>query len=409
MPIGDIIWQTLKVGQLDLINSEASIHGVDIYEDITDPFGHPLAEINVVDPIDALNKYKITGSYDENEIEIKFKYEPTGELVGFKFKVNSVKSLMDRMGDRDESSGKMKQYQIRGMQAEYFKSQGKRVQKTYSGPTTKHVEDIWKEISDKQITTEVPSEPRVKTIATKFAPDAVQELIADHSAPNSKSCAYVVFQKWQNCQVKIIQTTYDKLLSQQPVVKLRERTDLNTSGITEQDQQNSIMFGEYDPSWSEPRALGGGKIAKCSFNLATHSVTSAGNQKQQTSTDKPAFKEVTYAEYIPDYTAHDAMNNSTKETSAEASRKRLQYLSHLMQGEATIEIAGNPKITLGSVIELDIPKKTDDNASGGEGQMNRKALVVAIRHKIKPAGQNPRYTMVLELVKGGMEQGGTTG
>ena len=45
----------------------------------------------------------------------------------------------------------------------------------------------------------------------------------------------------------------------------------------------------------------------------------------------------------------------------------------------------------------------------GEPQINGKALVVAIRHKIKPFGQQPRYTMVLRVVKGSYKEGGENG
>ncbi len=405
MALGDVIWQTVKIGSLDLLSSEASFFGIDIYEDINDPFGSPLIEINVIDPIDALNKNKITGSYDSNEVEVKFKYEPTGEIVGFKGKMHSLKDQMDRMGNLDDSSGHSKQYQVRAIQPEFFRAQGKRIQKGFTGPTTKHVEEIFKTISDKKVQTDSPSEPRDKTFGRVHPIDAVQSLMREHSSTTYKSSAYVIFQQWKNGTPKIIQTTYEQLLQQSSVVTLRERTDLNYSGATEQDMQNSIMFGQYDPSFSEPRALS--KTAKNSFNLSTHTVVSESG-KQDTKTKDPAFGNISYVEDSPNVNTEDTMNNSQSHTASDAKRRRAQYLSHLMQGEATIEVTGNPKITLGSIINLEIPKKTDDNESGGESQFNKTALVVAIRHKIKPAGQNPRYTMVLELVKGGMVQGGAT-
>jgi hypothetical protein len=406
MPIGDVIFQTVKIGELDLIKSNAFYQGIDIYEDINDPFGSPLIELNVIDPIDALNKYKITGSYDDNEVEIKFKYEPTGEIVKFTGKMYSNEYLMDRMGNRDEGSGHSKSYQIRAVQPEFFRSQGKSIEKSFSGPNTRHVEDIFKTISDKKIETLSPAEHRDKTFARVRPVDAVQSLIQEHSSPTYKSSAYTVFQQWKNGEPKIIQTTYEQLLEQEPVVTLRERTDLNSAGISELDQQNSVMFGQYNPSWSEPRALS--KTVKKSFNHSTHQVVDQ-NYQEDTKTKNPAYEQpASYAGPVDYRTAEDTFNNSTPHTSSDAKRRRAQFLAHLSQGNATIEIPGNPKITLGSMINIEIPKKTDDLESGGEGQFNKKALVVAIRHKIKPAGQSPRYTMVLELVKGGMEQGGET-
>jgi hypothetical protein len=46
---------------------------------------------------------------------------------------------------------------------------------------------------------------------------------------------------------------------------------------------------------------------------------------------------------------------------------------------------------------------------GGESQFADKVLVVGIRHRIRPQGQSPRYTMVLKVVKASFSKssGGT--
>ena len=63
------------------------------------------------------------------------------------------------------------------------------------------------------------------------------------------------------------------------------------------------------------------------------------------------------------------------------------------------------------MIEINIPGKNDPSISSlGEKQMNGKGLVVSIRHKVKPLGQSPRYTMILRIVKASYkEQGGGNG
>ena len=408
MAIGDIVWQSVKIGSLNLLGGEASFHGIDIYEDINDPFGSPLIEINVVDHSDAMNKYKLTGSYDDNKIEVKFKYEPTGEIVGFNARMRSNEGLQDYMGGQEKGSGHSKMYQIRGVQEELFKANGTKVEKAFSGPTTTHVEKIFKEVikSDKKFETRDRSEPRDKTYGREHPIEVTQQLLKSHTSTRYQSHTYSLHQEWKNGQGKIVQTTYEEMLNRAPVVTLKERTDLNTSGISEADQQNSIMWAEYDPSFSEPRVMS--KAVKKSFNNGTHTYVDEG-YKGDTKSSTPAYSQpASYAEKYDVYSSEDVVNNSQNHTGADAKRKRAQYISHLMNGSAKIEIPGNPKITLGSVIELDVPKKTDTNQFGGEGQFNKKALVVAIHHKIKPAGQKPQYTMILELAKAGMEKGGTT-
>lgn len=405
--IGDITWQTVKVGQLDLLNSgEASFHGVDIYEDINDPFGSPLIELNVVDHSDALNKYKITGSYDENQIEIAFRNGTGGETVSFKARMQSNKGLQS--AETGRGSLHSKTYQIRGMQEEWFRAQGKTIERHFaSAPTTSHVERIFKDIgSNKPVETRAASEPREMTLGREHPINATQKMMHQHTSRQYRSNAYVIFQEWQNGNPKIIQTTYQQLFEQSPVVTLKERTDLNSTGISEQDQQNSIMWSEYSPSWSQTRPMVGARLS--SFNNATHTVVDQ-NYRGDNPSRSPAWRSP--ASYTDNYyirTVEDRFNNGQPHTNSAARTERAKYMAHLTQGNARIEIPGNPKIKLGSIIELDVPKKTDTNQFGGEGQFNKKALVVAIRHKIKPAGSNPRYTMVLELAKDGMEQGGST-
>ncbi len=405
--IGDLVFQSVKIGGLDLLNGEASFHGIDIYEDINDPFGSPLIEINVVDPSDALNKYKLTGDFENNKIEVKYKYEPTGEVVGFNSVMHSNKNLQDGAGNQNKGSLHSKQYQIRGVQPELLNVNRNPVQKNFSGPTTKHVETIFKDYakSQKQVETRDETEKRDKTYSNEHPINVTQDLLKNHTSKKYKSSAYTVFQEWKGGNSKIVQTTYEQLFEQSPVVTLRERTDLNLKGTTETDQQNSIMWAEYDPSWTEPRAMSRAK--KNSYNPATNVVVDE-NHKGDTRSKKPAYgSEYKDGSYLVS-SVEDTVNNSEKHTNADARRQRAQYMSHLMQGTAKIEIPYNPKITLGSIVQLDIPKKTDNNQLGGEGQFNKNALVVAIHHKIKPAGQRPGSTMILELAKAGMEQGGAS-
>ena len=59
------------------------------------------------------------------------------------------------------------------------------------------------------------------------------------------------------------------------------------------------------------------------------------------------------------------------------------------------------------MIEVNIPGKADPSVSSmGEKQMNGKGLVVSIRHKVKPLGQSPRYTMILRVIKASFKEGG---
>jgi hypothetical protein len=104
-------------------------------------------------------------------------------------------------------------------------------------------------------------------------------------------------------------------------------------------------------------------------------------------------------------TLYDSVNDPQNMTVAQARANRKQFLSYLTENHGTFEIHGNPNITLGDVVNLTIPNQS---AQGGtqERLFSGPALVVSIQHKIAPVDSQPRYTMVLGLVKAGFNQYG---
>ncbi len=401
--IGDVIFQSVKIGNLDLLNGEASFDGIRIYESIDDPFGSPLIEIDVVDPSDATKD--ITGDFEKNKCEVKFKYEPTGEIVGFSGAMHSSENVQDNAGNRSEGSLHSKKGLYKFNQPELPKANRYPVRETFNGPTTKHVEKILKDYckTDKEVETRGGDTEKRDMVHPTVTPiDAVQKTIYEHNNPKHKGL-YFCFQEWSNGKGKIVQAPADYLLKQNPVASLKARTDLRYTGATEQDEQNSIISFEADPADTPPRATS--RAVKQSVNLSTHVVVDE-KYKDDTRTPKPAYKQpYKDGEYVVKYT-EDTINNGNKHTAADSAREKAQQASHLLQGVARVECPGNPKIKLGSMIELDIPKRTDNNQFGGDSQVNKNCLVVAIKHNIKPSGQRPQWTMVLEVVKGGMERGG---
>ena len=409
---GQITITNFTIGSLDLVNDpKVFFHGFEIFENITDPFGHPVAEFNISDPDDKLNKNRITGSYDENPISISFRNEYTGDTQSFQFKMYSVYDLTDGAGNNNRGSLHSKDWKVKAVQPELYLSQ-KIKEKTYNGPTTKHVEDMFKEMgSDKPVNTDPSSEPRDINYNGEKYINHVKNIVSEHKAVGDPSSAYTLFQRWTNGKPEIIQSTYYKLLQQSPVATLTERTDINTSRASAEDIQNNIIYSKFSPSWSFNRPME--NTVKRSFNLSTFNVTDEKYKQQGPKPKNPAWiRPATYADENGGNSGsiiiQDKINNSQPHNTADGIVEKNKFMAHMSQGEAIIEIPANPKITLGSMVRLQIPKKTDDNALGGEGQMNAEALVVAIRHIIRPDTQQPRYTMVLHLAKGGMEKGGST-
>lgn len=411
MAVGDVIINSAKIGGLDLINGKAILSHADIYENILSEYG-PICDIHVIDATDELGKNKINGSYNQ-DIEINYQLADSnlgGGSCSFKLKPHKNRNLDDR-SISNEGSGHSKLYTIRGVSKEYLNSTGNNVQKKYDDQTSNIVKDIVKNNfkSDLQFDGESTKGKRQMTFNNEHPQSVIAKLYKEHVAQGCESSLFALFQQSDgNGNFKYAFKTFEKMFEQSPVVKLKQTTNLNDGKHTDNDKQNSILwFKASDMFFTESRALS--KPAETTFNHTTHKIV---YRKQQSPKFKSPDGQSVY-EGEPSYTneknvryVHDKANNKDKHITAVAKTKRESFISHLAQNAAELEVPGNPKITLGSIVELDIPKKVDRGSEAGETQFNGKALVVGIHHKIKPMGQTPRYTMVLRVVKSSYKDGG---
>lgn len=411
MPIGDISFSEFKIGGIDLLDpNQAYPNEVNIYEDILNSYG-PAMEVRVVDPSDSLGKNKINGSYQQ-DISIKFT-DDTGKQVAFKFKQLENSNLNDE-AQFNQGSLHSKSYSIKGISQEFLNAQGNYVQKGWNDKTSNIARDILKENykTDKQIEIdEETKEKRSWRAANEHPLSQIQKLNDEHVAAQSQSSAYTIFQQQQNGQQKYKITTYEKLFEQSPVATIKQSTVLDSSASTEDDKRNSIMWLNVGESFfAASRHLT--KSSEQTFNLTTHGVVETDSKPNKF---KLPGKEIyqgqtTNHSSVPQRKVYSKVNEQNQRiTPGEAKKKRAEFLSHLAQNSAELEVPGNPNITLGSIITLQIPKKVDAGlGAGNEMQFNDKVLVVGIRHRIKPAGQTPRYTQVLKVVKASYVQGGET-
>jgi DNA polymerase III psi subunit len=412
MPIGDINIKTLKAGDIDLLNySQASYAGFNIFEDILNPYG-PSCEIRVIDHSDALGKSNLNGDYSK-DVEIKFALVEgdNKEEAAFKFKLYRNKDLDDGASD-NQGSGHHKQYNVLGVSQEMLNAQGNYVSKSYNDLTSTMVQDILKNNFKTDKTIEIGEATKGKrrmVFGTEHPLTVIQKLNDEHVANESESSCYVCFQKTDNGKQKYVFTTFEQMFKQPSVVTLTQRTTLDLGGSTTQDYQDSIRWIKVADSFFTPSRPLSNSIEQ-TFNLTTHSVVATKPKATDFYTADGKAKTVyantaSYAKEIPAKKMLDKVNDKNKHGTATAKKKRSEFISHLAQNSAELEVIGNPKIKLGSMIDLKIFKKADTENAAGEKQFNGKALVVAIRHKIAPLGQSPRYTMILRVVKASYKEG----
>lgn len=405
MEAGEIRVSTLQLGDIDLTDQDKINYSiVEIYEDIFSPTG-PFAEISVVDSNDFLGKTNLNGSYDK-DVNISFSLDGSAS-ASFKFKMMENKDLSDGSSEK-MGSGHSKFYKIRCCSPELLNAQGNYVQKSYEQQTSKIVEDIVKNNfkSDKSIEAESTYGSRRLVFSNKHPVEAIRILNSEHVSDQYKSSAFILFQQSNNGSQKYIFSTFEKLFEQSPVVTLRQSASLAFSGTSKYEKVNSIIWIKIPNSFFTPtRSLS--KSQQNSYDPTSGTADEVDQKKQNYSlAGNQAYDDTSYPKAVPVHTMNDSINNKTSTKIAEARKNRVDFLSHLSQTHGTLEVYGNPNIKLGSIINLEIPNKSDGNTSSGEKQFNGNALVVSIRHKIKPVGQTPRYTMILGVVTGGYKEGG---
>jgi hypothetical protein len=416
--LGDFEFTSLKWGQIDLNNKDCIISAVVIKEDIFESRG-PYCAITAKDYGDALGKTKANGGFDENiEIKIKTTLGSTGLLgasgneVSFKLKPLQSKNNRDNSG-KLQGSGKYKEFTLVGCSEEFLRSQ-KRYQKSYNDNTSNMVKDILeKGYGTKKKINVSQTEGKVRYNVNNIPPSqALNDLNQEHVSSNYKSSCYVCFQRAGNngSDSEYHFKTFEELFEQASVAKYSAKTTNVAGGGLQDKQYHIINFNVNDAFFTPTRSLT--KANEATFNLTTHSAHDRNSKNNDFKLpDQPLYKTPRKDIENKDVnirTVNDGANNKDKRRVGEAKKNRAEFISHLSQNSAEIEIIGNPSIKLGSMIEIEIPKRTQDTtAASGDSQFNGKALVVGITHKLRPVGGlQPRYTMSIKLIKASFKEGG---
>jgi hypothetical protein len=405
--VSDIDIKKFTIGSLDLkAGKEAQMVGFNIYETILNPLG-PYGEVRVLDATNAIGKYNINGKED---IDIQFTTPGVqGETVSFKFKLFQNKNVSDSSID-NKGSMHSKQYDFRFVSPEYLNAQGNKVCKSYNEQTSNMAKDIAQNFLKTKDSIDVKEQTQKERLVfnEEHPLSALRKLSNSYIGTKSQSNIFFLYKTRDNGKTKYVFDSPDNMFSSSPVVTLKQTATLSTGGVSETEKQNSIMWVKVGDGFNAgSRSLS--KPKEVSYNLATGTINRPSEQKF---TPKLADGKPTYsspppeANGVPVRTTYQSFNEKQKVDTAAARSNKQDYISHLAQNYADLEVPGNPKIKIGSIVQLELPKKADGGNASGETQFNGKALVVAIRHKVKPLGQTPRYTMILRVVKGSYKEGG---
>ena len=377
------------VGSLDL---STSIDELYIYEDITSSHG-PACEIRAVDAKDDISKNKINGS-DDQDVVINLSDE-FGGSSNFKFKLHEGANLNDE-SQYKQGGLHAKSYAFNCVSPEFKNAQANYAQFSAEDKTTniakKVLNDCYK--TDKPIEIDEDAKEKRRWVTNNEHPfDVMQKLNDEHVGTQSKSSCYAVFQQQRNGQQVNKITTYEKMFKQAPVCTLTLSATNDSSSSTFDDKRNSISWINVKQNFFSG-AEHGKSSSQQTINMTTHGVVDTEPKQNKfvlpgKEVDSSVSKK---AKKVPQRSVYSKLNepNGERITAAEAKVNRAQFLRDLAQNSAELECPYNPNITVGCMINLNLPNRTDAalGQGGTEKQFNGPVLVVASKIRIKPMGKS---------------------
>lgn len=402
---GDIIISNLTLsssrGSLDL---KSSFITASVYESIFTP--GIIADIDVLDTDDQIGNLKVTG----DEI-VKFTFQaPGGEDADYTF---ALHKLTD--GAPTPAANKSKTYRISCVSKEMLHSKTNYVQKNYDKPISEMVKDIVQNYmkSNKQVDVEETKGKQKILISGKNPLKSINMIRKRAVSNQNKSSLYIFFENHKSFNFTTIENLFNA-----GSVKTFNQSDALGHDLYSLGHDNIIAYEVPQQFNSIDRIKYGGKRRVAKFNARTWEY-----EYKDKTPDTKSFKSggsggydsrdfaMTYYDQpkIPptNIIPVDASSGERPNTGIpEAIADQQAYLATLMQNAVKIKVPGDSKLKAGDVITANIPQKIATSGSKqNDPLLSGDFLVTRIHHQILTAADKPRYTCVMELVKGNLEEG----
>lgn len=405
---GDILVDKLTVssgrGSLDLAKAFVS---ASVYESIFTP--GIVADINVLDQDDQLGQLKISG---DETIEFSFS-APGGDSATYKLALHKLDDVKSSTGAQ-----KSKTYILKCVSEEALHSKTNHVQKSYNTQIHEMVKDMHKTYmkSEKELIIDDETKGKQKIIIPSNNPYKAVDTVRRRSVSSeNKSSSYVFFETRDGGDQKFKFTTIEKMFEGSSV-KTFQQSDAVGNDINSQVDNNIIAYEVPKQLSSTDRIEVGGKRRISQFNFRTHKYETKDTTPDTTSFktggtgsyDSGDFKnKYTESAKIPPQSIIPVDTSARPKTGLpETAADQQAYIATLMQNAMKIRVPGDAKLKAGDLITANIPVKssTTENKENDK-QLSGDFLITRMHHKIDGAEARPRYTCVMEIVKGNPQEG----
>jgi len=290
------------------------------------------------------------------------------------------------------------------------------VQKSYNRLCSEIVQDIHENYlkSQKPIQVEQTRAAQRIVIPNKNPYDAINLVKKRSVSADTASSFYVFFENRMNEEQTFNFVSLEKLFSEAAVKDFRMSDTINTS-ILNRGDDNIIAFKIPTQFSSTDRIAYGGPRRVTTFNFTTwqfetknvdtndstfSAVGGSGTMNSQ------SFRNRYFTSDTPPQSLIPIDISQRPETFIpEATPDTQAFIALLMQNSIKIKVIGDTVLTAGKTINCTLPNRRSftDNTSD-DPLISGKFLITRIHHRIGELADKPRYTCVVEGVKGRYEE-----
>jgi len=263
-------------------------------------------------------------------------------------------------------------------------------------PVEEHLKKIYEKLDSKPLIAKVKTDPTSLNFNQMSFSDAVQKGLNNSKIQGENSSYGIVYYDNEGNPTF---NSYENMFSGSPVADFTEsatNTDPDDRFIINVSPSNIFMnsarIREGDVNTSQYNSLNGGLRLgvkpKTKFRTAGRDPgkKGAGNENNT----------------IHNYP--DPLNNKSKQGKYSTAAEKLNFQNlHLNDNAAEFTVFPRPGVDIGNNINASILAKDDKNTTTGNPKINGKMLVRTIIHRIGAVGEEPRYTQVLQTLKGDPE------
>lgn len=385
------------------INLASAFNGASIYESIFTP--GMVCDIQVVDMNDLLGEVRLIGD-ELVDFEI---YVMGSESARYRFALHELTEL------ENVGAQKGKTYTLKCVSEEAMYAKTNYVQKSYNKLCSEMIEDIHTNYlkSTKPLEIEPTSAPQRIVIPNKNPYEAINLIRKRSVSADQQSSFYLYFENRINEEQTFNFVTIENLFTADPVKEFQMSDAVNLT-IYARGDDNILAFRIPNQFSSTDRIAYGGPRRVSTFNFTTWDyqarnidttdsvftdVGGAGTMNSR------SFQNRYFRSDLPPQSMIPVDISQRPETFIPESTPDTQALiALLMQNSLKIRVIGDTVLTAGVTINCELPnRRSFTNPTSEDPLISGKVLITRIHHKIGTASDRPRYTCVVEGVKGRYE------